>query len=219
MSAAIELAVSLWFNGFMKKYNAAKMILIVLLVIMAGMIVFAGFYQEAFVSLLKNTALLSHTRFMHIVAISLFFSNAVVGIFWERQSLASGSKAIILHTYDTVTLLDSVFSSPMIIFSVIGGLSLSFNLGDLWQIGWLSVSFLLFLLSGVVWIVSDIPTQYKVKKILARLDPEDQSLPAELIHLLKRRWWISMAGVLPLIAVFILMVYKPDITAVADWFR
>jgi hypothetical protein len=36
---------------------------------------------------------------------------------------------------------------------------------------------------------------------------------------LKLRWWISMAGVLPLVVVFALMVYKPDITAVADWFR
>ncbi len=36
-------------------------------------------------------------------------NNAVVGILWEKQSLASGSKAIILHTYDTVTLLDSLF--------------------------------------------------------------------------------------------------------------
>jgi uncharacterized membrane protein len=112
-----------------------------------------------------------------------------------------------------------VFSSPLIIFSVIGGLSLSFNLGDLWRIGWLSVSFLLFLLSGIVWIVSDIPTQYKVKKLLVRLDPDDHSLPAELIHLLKLRWWISMAGVVPLFVVFVLMVYKPDMTAVADWFR
>jgi uncharacterized membrane protein len=89
----------------------------------------------------------------------------------------------------------------------------------LWQIGWLSVSFLLFLLSGMIWIVSDIPTQYKVKQLLSRLSEEDRHLPAELISLLKLRWWISMAGVLPLVVVFALMVYKPDITAVADWFR
>jgi len=51
------------------------------------------------------------------------------------------------------------------------------------------------------------------------LSQYDQTLPDELVRLLKLRWWISMAGVLPLLAVFVLMVYKPDIPAVADWFR
>jgi len=203
----------------MKKYLKIKTILTIFMVIMAGIIGFAVFFQDAFVALLKNSSLLSHARFLHIAAISLFFSNAVVGILWERRSLASRSKEIILHTYNTVTFMDSLFSSPLIILSVIGGLSLSFNLGELWQIGWLSVSFLLFILSGVIWVASDIPTQYKVKRLLSRLSQEDQSLPDELIRLLKLRWWISMAGVLPLVAVFILMVYQPDITAVADWFR
>ncbi len=39
------------------------------------------------------------------------------------------------------------------------------------------------------------------------------------MRLLKVRLWISMVGVLPLVVVFILMVYKPEITPVADWFR
>lgn len=196
-----------------------KIVLTVFLVIMAGMIGAAVIFQDAFIAFLKQPAILKHARFLHIAAISLFFSNAVVGMIWERRSLASGSKEIILHTYNTVTFLDSLFSSPLIILSVFGGLSLSFDLGELWQIGWLSVSFLLFLLSGFVWIASDIPTQYKVKKLLSRLDPEDQTLPEELIRILKLRWWVSIAGVLPLVVVFILMVYKPDMTPVADWFR
>lgn len=203
----------------MKNNLKIKPILTIFILFMAGMIGFAVFFQEAFIALLKHQALLSHARFLHIVAASLFFSNAVVGILWERKSLASGSKEIILHTYNTVTFLDSLFSSPMIILLLIGGLSLSFNLGELWQIGWLSVSFLLFLLSGIIWIASDIPTQYKVKRLISQLKPEDQSIPEELIRLLKLRWWISIVGVLPLVIVFILMVYQPDITAVADWFR
>ena len=203
----------------MKNNLKIKPILILFILIMAGMIGFAVFFQDAFIALLQHSALLSHARFLHIAAASLFFANTVVGILWERRSLASGSKEIFLHTYNTVTFLDSLFSSPLIILLLIGGLSLSFNIGDLWQIGWLSVSFLLFLLSGIIWIASDIPTQYKVKKLISQLKPEDQSIPEELIRLLKLRWWISIVGVLPLVVVFILMVYRPDITAVANWFR
>lgn len=54
---------------------------------------------------------------------------------------------------------------------------------------------------------------------MSSLKPEDQTLPDELIRLLKLRWWISMAGVVPLVIIFILMVYKPEISAVAEWLR
>lgn len=203
----------------MKKYVKTKTILAVFLVVMVVMIGFAVFLQDVFVALLKNPVLLRHARFLHIAAITFFIANAVIGIIWERRSLDSGSKEIILHTYNTVMFLDAFFSSPMIILSLLGGLSLSFKLGELWQIGWLSVSFVLFLLSGIIWIASDIPTQYKVKRFMSRLNQEDQHLPVGLISLLKLRWWIGIAGVLPLVIVFVLMVYKPDIPAVANWFR
>jgi uncharacterized membrane protein len=92
-------------------------------------------------------------------------------------------------------------------------------MGDFWQTGWLSAGFVLFLLSGIFWVLSDIPTQYKVKNMMATLDPASQELPAELVRLLKLRWWISIAGVAPLVIVFVLMVYQPDIPALASLFR
>ena len=87
------------------------------------------------------------------------------------------------------------------------------------QIGWLSVSFVLFLLSGLVWILTDIPTQYKVKRLIAGIQPEDQTLPTELVRIMNLRWWVGIAGVLPLAVAFALMVYKPYLIPVADWFR
>ncbi|MDW7730058.1 MAG: DUF2269 family protein [Bacillota bacterium] len=197
----------------------SKYALVGFLAIMAGMIGFAVLFQETFITLLKHPVIYSHARFLHIIAVTLFFANAVVGILWEQRSLASGSKEVILHTYNTVAFLDSRFSSPLIILSVLGGLSLSFNTGELWHIGWLSISFLLFILSGIFWTASDIPTQYKIKQLMSSLKPEDQTLPDELIRLLKMRLWISMAGVVPLAIIFLLMVYKPEIKAVADWLR
>jgi uncharacterized membrane protein len=195
-----------------------KHVLTGLLALMAAMIAFAIFFRADFIALLNQPALYDHALFIHIAAATLFFANAVVGMLWERRSLVSGSKDVILHTYATVAWLDARFSSPLIILSVITGLSLSFMMGDLWQIGWLSAGFVLFMLSGLFWVASDIPTQYKVKQLIARLDPADQALPAELTRLLHLRWWISLAGVAPLVIVFALMVYKPDIPAMASLF-
>ena len=203
----------------MKKFSIIKIIQMLLLAVMAAMILAAIFFKEDFLSLMQQPLIQKHARMLHIAAATIFFANAVVGMIWERRSLATGNKQIVLYTYQTVTLLDTLLSSPLIILSLIGGLSLSFRIGELMQIGWLSVGFLLFLLSGLVWVVTDIPTQYKVKRLIASIKPEDQTLPAELVRIMKLRWWIGMAGVLPLVAAFFLMVYKPDMIAVADWFR
>ena len=196
-----------------------KYILSGFLAVMAGLIAFAIFFRSEFVALLDQPAVYSHMLFVHVAAATLFFANAVVGMFWESRSLASGRKEVILHTYATVAWLDARFSSPLIVLSLVAGLYLSFMMGELWEIGWLSLGFVLFLLSGLIWVLSDIPTQYKLKRLMATLDPADSALPEELVRLFRLRWRIGLAGVAPLAVVFALMVYKPDIPAMAMWFR
>jgi len=194
-------------------------ILFAFLALMVCLIAIAIIIQKELILALRQPGLYNHARFVHIAATGLFFANAVLGMIWERRSLASGSKEVILQNYKTVSWLYARLSSPLIIVSVLSGLMLSFIISDLWEIGWLSVSFLLFIASGLVWVISDIPTQYKVKSLMASLKPEDQSLPQELVKLLKLRWWIGLAGVMPLAVVLAFMVYKPELPAVASWFR
>lgn len=196
-----------------------KYVLFVFLALMAGMIVIAIFFHAQFMALLNQPALHGHALFVHIAAATLFFANAAVGMLWEKRSLASGRKEVILHTYNTVAWIDARLSSPLIILSLLSGLMLSVIMGDIWQIGWLSWAFILFMLSGLFWVVSDIPTQYKIKRLMASLNTADEALPEELLRLLKLRWWISLGGVAPLVVVFVLMVYKPDIPALAQLFQ
>ena len=195
-----------------------KKVLMFFVGMMVGMVILALIFPEQLEEILDRPAIYQHVLFVHIVSVTLFFGNAVVGILWELRALASERANVILHTYNTVAWLDARFSSPMIVISLIAGIMLSMILGDMWQIGWLSISFLLFVFSGLIWVVSDIPTQYKIKELIAELDPDAQTVPQELMRLLKMRLWISIAGVAPLVGVFALMVYKPQIVPVAQWF-
>ena len=189
----------------------SKPILIIFLVIMAGMIITGIVFNAQIKVFLDKPALYRHVLFVHILAVTLFFANAVVGMLWEMRALASERREIVFHTYDTVAWLDARFSSPLIIVSVTSGIILSLMIGNIWEIGWLFLAFLLFMFSGLVWVISDIPTQYKIKELIAQIDPDAQVLPEELMRLLKLRLRISLAGVSPLFIVFILMIYKPDI--------
>lgn len=193
-------------------YMKSKTVLFIFLIVMAAMVIFGITFYSGIKIFLSRSSLYPHALFIHVLAVTLFFANAVVGILWEQRSLRSGNKHIILHTYTTVAWLDARFSSPLIIISVTAGIILSLILGDIWKIGWLFLAFLLFLFSGLVWIISDIPTQYKIKTLITNLDPADDTIPDDLMRLLRMRLKISLAGVIPLTAVFILMIYKPDIT-------
>ncbi|MBN2658030.1 MAG: DUF2269 family protein [Spirochaetales bacterium] len=190
----------------------SKPVLIFFLALMAAMIVLSILFRDRIDEFLNRPFLYPHVLFAHILTVTLFFANAVIGILWELRSLASNRKEIILHTYNTVAWLDARFSSPLIILSVISGIILTQIYGDFLHTGWLFLGFGLFVLSGVVWIISDIPGQYKIKTLLAEVDPSSDVLSDELMDLLKKRLKVSLAGVVPLIFVFILMVYKPDFT-------
>lgn len=195
-----------------------KILLGISLGIMAAIIIYGAIYPESLERMLKQPEFYSHARFIHIIASALFFSTAVLGMLWEARSLVSGDPDIIRHTYDTVTWLDARFSTPMIVLTLISGLMLSEIMGGLLSAGWLTFSFGLFILSGIVWVVTDIPTQYKVKRLFNDVKPGDKEMPDELMKLLWRRMKIGIAGTLPLLIVYIIMVYKQDIPNVADWF-
>ncbi|MDC7223122.1 MAG: DUF2269 family protein [Spirochaetales bacterium] len=192
----------------------SKTVLLLSLLLMGGLILTALLFPQDFKGFLYRPALYPHTLFVHIFSVTLFFANGVVGMLWEYASLRSGRKEVILHTYNTVSRLDARFSSPLIILSLLSGLMLTTLHGDIWQIGWLALSFLLFILSGIVWISLDIPTQYKIKQSLKTMESDENPLPAEFIQLLRKRLFISLAGMIPLLMVFILMVYKPEINLI-----
>jgi len=195
----------------MKQKVKSKTLLFIFLIIMAVMIIGGIFFTSFVKRVLTQPSLYPHVLFLHILSVTLFFSNGVIGILWELRSLAGNRKDIIMHTYNTVAWLDARLSSPLIILSVFSGIMLSLMYGDIRDVGWLFLGFLLFLLSGAVWVISDIPTQYKIKKLIKEVDSEATVLPAELMRILKLRLKISLAGMAPLAGVFILMVYKPEI--------
>jgi len=141
----------------------------------------------------------------------------VIGTIWETRSLLNGRPEIIRYTYHTVVWLDAVFTAPLILISVLSGIMLATILGGVGEIGWVSNALLLFLLSGVVWISADIPTQYRIKRHFEALAGDCRELPRPLRRLLWWRMAISAAGTLPLLVIFYLMIHKPALPTVAAW--
>lgn len=178
------------------------------------MVVLIGYgliQPKQFTTFLERPEFYLHAKFFHILSVTLFFANTVIGTIWEIRALLTKQPEIIRHTYSTVTWLDGVFTAPLIIVAVMTGIMMGTVLGGVWSIGWLSTAFLLFLSSGAVWIVADLPSQYKIKALFKTVPAGAATLPAELTRLLWRRMAINFLGFAPLLVIFFLMIHKPEI--------
>jgi uncharacterized membrane protein len=187
--------------------------------IMGFSIGYSLFFPERVIAWINQPELYAPLKFVHIFTATLFFANALIGSFWELRGLLSNNSAIVKHTYQTVIWLDAVLTAPCVTLAVFSGIALGTILGGVWSIGWLSTAFVLFFFSGFLWVVADIPTQYRIKKELKALSTEDPvPLSDSLRKLLYVRMMISAANTTPLIAVLFLMVFKPELKPVFEWF-
>ncbi len=181
------------------------------LAVMAGMIGFSLVWPTTVENLLARPDFYKHAKFIHILTVTLVFSNAVIGSLWELRALLNGKPSIIRYTYENVVWLDAVFTAPLIIIAVVSGIMLGTILGGVWSMNWLALAFSLFLFSGGVWLLLDIPSQYKAKKLFAKMDEGATALPEKLSRLLWWRMALNACTLVPLLFIFYLMVHKPEL--------
>ena len=186
--------------------------------LMALLIACAIIAPHAFMRVLLRPELYLHAKFVHVLAVTMFFANVVIGTLWETRALVSQRAEVIRYTYETVAWLDAVFTAPLILLSVLSGLMLAAVRGGLLSMGWLILAFGLFLLSGLVWVSLDIPSQYRVKRMFAAVPAGSATLPPELMGALRFRLRLNLLAILPLLVVFGLMVHKPELPAVQRLF-
>lgn len=185
--------------------------------LMAGLISYGLLFPVSFKSFFSHPELHLYAKFFHILSVTLVFANAVIGSLWEARGLFSNRAEVVRYTYETVTWMDSVFTAPLVLVAVFTGILMATNLGGVWTIGWLSVAFVVFLGAGLFWVVLDIPTQYRVNRLFALLKENSQTLPIQIKKLLWFRLGVNLLSLLPLLLIFFLMIFKPEIEPIQKW--
>jgi len=186
--------------------------------IMAGLIGFGLVFPTFFKTLFSHPEFYIYAKFFHVLSVTLVFANAVIGTLWETRGLLSKNAQIVRYTYKTVTWMDSVFTAPLVVLSVLSGILMATSLGGVWTIGWLSVAFVIFLFSGLFWVMLDIPTQYRVNKLFNALTENVEVLPSQINRLLWFRLGVNLFSLVPLTIIFFLMIFKPEIAPLQEFF-
>lgn len=147
--------------------------------------------------------------FLHVLGAVLFLGNIVTTAFWKIRQDRSSAPEPLHHMAQSIMRADYIFTIPGIVLLVLFGILTALAYGySLAELNWLTLSILLFALSGVLWSAVLLPCQLHMIR-LSKQGIQTGVLP-EAYYRYSRRWnvWGTVNTLIPVIVLY-LMVVKP----------
>ncbi len=146
---------------------------------------------------------------LHILAAVVFVGNIITAAFWKTRADRSGNLETIAITARSLLQSDYIFTAPGIVVLLVTGIWMV-GLSD-WarfQEPWLGGSFVLLIITGVIWLAVLLPQQRRMVR-LAQEGADAGALGPE--YRKASRIWSMFGGIATLLPVLILflMVFKP----------
>jgi uncharacterized membrane protein len=143
-------------------------------------------------------------KIVHVLCACLFLGNVIVSGVWAAMAERTRDHAIVQFSNRLVLITDLLFTLTGALGVVFTGHLMSQNYGGHAAHPWISWSYALFGLSGLIWLLVLVPIQLRQRKLLMRTT----TITAEYLQW-SRRWQIAgaLATVLPL-PILYLMVTK-----------
>ncbi len=141
---------------------------------------------------------------LHVLCACLFLGNVVVSGIWAAMAERTRNHAIIQFSNRLVLFTDLLFTATGAMGVVWTGHLMAAPFGGAASHPWISWSYTLFGLSGLIWILVLLPIQLKQRRLLQRTT----QITSEYLHW-SRVWQVSgaVATALPLPIIY-LMVTK-----------
>lgn len=143
---------------------------------------------------------------LHIAGACLFIGNIIVSAFWKVLADRTRSFPVVSFATRLVNITDAVFTGLGVTLLLVTGHLLAGNYGGVLSQPWIFWSYVLFGVSGALWMLVLVPLQLKQARILRA--SQNATIPNEY-HRLARLWSLAgtVATVVPLPAIY-LMVSK-----------
>ncbi|MBI1731712.1 MAG: DUF2269 family protein [Gammaproteobacteria bacterium] len=147
-------------------------------------------------------------KLLHITAVVMFLGNITTGLFWHRLAARTRDPGLLAHTMDGIIRSDRLFTIPGVIIIVITGvLAAIYGNLPLLRTGWIAWALVLFIVSGLAFMLRVAPLQRQLPNMARASDFE-----YTWYHALALRWegWGSLALLTP-VAAMVIMVLKPGL--------
>lgn len=97
---------------------------------------------------------------LHVLGAVIFLGNIITAAFWKTRADIKGDPALIHHTVKNVMLADFIFTLPGLMLIIVSGILMAVQAGySMSGFNWLTLSMILFVFTGALWLLILLPMQ------------------------------------------------------------
>ena len=149
-------------------------------------------------------------KYLHVIGATVLLGTGAGIAFFMVRAHRTGNSSIVAATARTVVVADFLFTATAVVAQPVTGLLLAYYVGYSLTEGWIAVSILLYLVTGMFWLPV-VWMQAKMRDLANEAATSGSALPPAY-HRLYRTWFaFGFPAFLSVLAIFWLMIARPEI--------
>ena len=144
-------------------------------------------------------------KWLHILSSTVLFGTGIGTAFQMVWAMRTGRAGTVADVAGAVVLADWLFTTPAGVIQPLSGLWLAHEAGWSWDEPWLLATYALYALAFAAW-APVVHLQIRIRDLCRGAD----EVPSEALRLYRLWFLLGFPGFLSLVAVFWLMVAKPQ---------
>jgi len=150
-------------------------------------------------------------RWLHVIGASVLLGTGAGIAFFMLMAHRTRDPRLIAHTASVVVLADLLFTTTAVIVQPVTGALLAWRLGWSLSEGWLALSLLLYVVTGIFWLPV-VWIQLRLRDLARQAVVVDEPLP-DRYHRLFGIWFAcGFPAFAAVLAIVWLMLARPDLT-------
>ncbi|MBZ9676796.1 DUF2269 family protein [Mesorhizobium sp. ES1-1] len=149
-------------------------------------------------------------RWLHIIGAAVLFGTGAGIAFFMLMAQRSGRADIVAHVAGTVVVADTIFTATAVIMQPITGVLLARAIGWPLSEGWIILSLLLYVVTGLFWLPV-VWIQIRIRNLARQAAIDNRPLPPEEKRLFRIWFVFGFPAFAAVLAILWLMVTRPEI--------
>ena len=149
-------------------------------------------------------------RWAHIIGATVLFGTGAGIAFFMLMAQRTGRAELVAHVAGTVVIADTIFTATAVIVQPITGVLLAQAVGWPLSEGWIVLSLLLYVVTGLFWLPV-VWIQIRIRNLARQAAAENEPLPAEEKRLFRIWFACGFPAFAAVLAILWLMVTRPAI--------
>jgi uncharacterized membrane protein len=150
-------------------------------------------------------------RLVHVIGATVLFGTGAGIAFFMVMAHRTGDPKLIAHVAGTVVIADTIFTATAVILQPVTGYLLAQSIGWSLEEGWIALSLLLYVLTGIFWLPV-VWIQVRLRDLARAASETEAPLPAAYHHLYRIWFACGFPAFFAVIGILWLMLNKPSIS-------